>query len=67
MQATVQEDAVDTVRLALDHGGLPAEALGVLEARLDRVRRLGGRFALVGVSPEVTGMLKMVGRAKLVC
>lgn len=63
-------DAVDTVRTALE-AGTPSpemeEGLAALAARLERVRMLGGRFALVGVSPQVSGMLKAVGRARLSC
>ena len=67
---TVKDDVVDGIRMALVDG-TPAsgmdEGLAVLEARLERVRLLGGRFALVGVSPQVAGMLKAVGRARLSC
>ena len=61
-------DAVDAVRGGMARGGEgAAEALAVLAGRLERVRHLGGRFALVDVSPEVAGMLKAVGRLKLTC
>lgn len=69
MQA-LKDDVVEAVHTALVDG-TPAsevdEGLAVLEARLERVRMLGGRFALVGVSPQVEGMLKAVGRARLSC
>ncbi len=65
MGVAMEEDAVIVV---LEQGvEAPAEALGILADRLERVRRLGGRFALVDVSPEVEGMMKAVGRSKLVC
>ncbi len=66
----LDRDAVDVVRTALEDGrqaALPEtdDALAVLETRLERVRMLGGRFARVGVGPQVAGMLKAVGRARL--
>ena len=68
MGVTATMDAVDGVRTALDCGECPAGGeLGALAERLERVRHLGGRFAMVEVSPEVAGMLKAVGRGKLVC
>ena len=63
----VTTDAVDEVRAVLERGGSAPAGLEAVAERLDRVRRLGGRFALVGVSPEVAGMLKAVGRTTLVC
>lgn len=61
-------DAVDAVGLALRSGtALAGPELAEVTTRLERVRLLGGRFALVDVSPEVAGMLKAVGRGKLVC
>ena len=68
MAVAMGTDAVEAVQSALEGGFAPVVAeLNELEARLERVRRLGGRFALVGMSPEVGGMLKAVGRGKLVC
>lgn len=66
----LDQDAVDAVRAVLEDGRHAAspetdDTLAVLETRLDRVRLLGGRFALVDVSPQVAGMLKAVGRARL--
>lgn len=66
----IDQDAVDVVKSALEDGRQEVspetgEALAVLETRLDRIRMLGGRFALVDVSPQVAGMLKAVGRARL--
>lgn len=64
-------DAVEVVRTALEGGEVPAAmldgGLAILSGRLDRVRAMGGRFALVDASPEVAGMLKAVGRARLTC
>ena len=66
--AAMTMDPVDSVRSALDMAEMPAgEELGALAERLERVRHLGGRFATVEFSPEVAGMLKAVGRGKLVC
>lgn len=69
MQAVAQDvDAVDGVWMALAQGQpLPVAELEAVAARLERVRVLGGRFARVGVGPEVSGMLKAIGRDKLVC
>jgi hypothetical protein len=66
----LDQDAVDVVQAGLEDGQHAAspetlEGLAVLETRLDHVRLLGGRFALVDVSPQVAGMLKAVGRARL--
>ena len=66
MQAATT-DAVDEVRAGMERGSAPSAGLEAVAERLERVRRLGGRFALVGVSPEVAGMLKAVGRTTLVC
>ena len=68
MGAVATVDPVDGVRAALGTAeGASAEELGALAERLERVRHLGGRFARVEFSPEVAGMLKAVGRGKLVC
>ena len=63
----VTMDAVDEVKAGMERGDAAPSALGAVAGRLERVRRLGGRYALVGVSPEVSGMLKAVGRTTLVC
>ena len=66
--AVMTADPVDGVRSALGAGEQASgEELGALAERLERVRHLGGRFAMVEFSPEVAGMLKAVGRGKLVC
>ena len=68
MGAVATADPVDGVRTALGAGECAtSEELGALAERLERVRHLGGRFARVEFSPEATGMLKAVGRGKLVC
>ncbi len=70
MQAVAQGmDAVDAVRLVLEGSSARVSDgdLGELADRLERVRHLGGRVARGGVGPEVAGMLKAVGRSKLVC
>ncbi len=68
MSAVATADAVDGVKTALLAGeDASAEEMGVLSERLERVRHLGGRFSMVEFSPEMAGMLKAVGRGKLVC
>lgn len=69
-----KRDQYDIVKEALDgaHDGKSkgvtrevAQAAGDLLARLQRVRKMGGDFAKVELSPEFAGFVKLVGRPKL--
>ena len=69
-----KRDQYDVVKEALDgaHDGKTkgvtreaTQAAGDLLARLQRVKKLGGEFAKVELSPEFAGFVKLVGRPKL--